>query len=90
MKIDFYKTLAQMLDEDTILATNTSSLLPSWFMDYTGRPDKFLALHFANRIWVKTVEIMVTSKTDEKYPPVLKEFGLKIGMVPIMIKKRSS
>ena len=76
-----------MLDEDTILATNTSSLLPSWFMDYTGRPDKFLALHFANRIWVKTVEIMVTSKTDEKYPPVLKEFGLTIGMVPIMIKK---
>ena len=53
LKIDFYKTLAQMLDEDAILATNTSSLLPSWFMNYTGRPDKFLALHFANRIWVK-------------------------------------
>ena len=88
LKIEFYKTLAPLLDEGTIIATNTSSLVPSWFMDYTGIPDKFLALHFANRIWVKNpVEIMVTSKTDEKYPPVLKDFALKIGMVPIMIKK---
>ena len=88
LKIDFYKTLAPLLDEETILATNTSSMLPSWFMDYTGRPEKYLALHFANRIWVKNpVEIMVTSKTDGKYPEVLKEFALNIGMVPIMIKK---
>lgn len=88
LKIDFYKTLAPLLDEETILATNTSSLLPSWFMDYTGRPEKYLALHFANRIWVKNpVEIMVTSKTDGKYPEILKEFALNIGMVPIMIKK---
>lgn len=88
LKIEFYKTLAPLLDEETILATNTSSLLPSWFMDYTGRPEKYLALHFANRIWVKNpVEIMVTSKTDGKYPEILKEFALNIGMVPIMIKK---
>lgn len=53
LKIEFYKTLAPLLDEETIIATNTSSLIPSWFMDYTGRPGKFLALHFANRIWVK-------------------------------------
>ncbi len=88
LKIEFYETLAPLLDEETIIATNTSSLIPSWFMDYTGRPEKFLALHFANSFWVKNpVEIMVTSKTDEKYPPVLKDFALKIGMVPIMIKK---
>lgn len=87
-KIEFYKMLAPVLEEKTVVATNSSSMVPSSFMDYTGRPEKFLALHFANRIWKKNpAEIMVTSKTDSKYPEMVKEFALDIGMVPIMIRK---
>ena len=58
-KIAFYQKLAPVLKEKTILATNSSTLLPSTFAEYTGRPEKYLALHFANEIWKNnTAEIM--------------------------------
>jgi len=50
-KIAFYKKLAPLLPEKTVLATNSSTLLPSQFAKYTGRPDKYLSLHFANSVW---------------------------------------
>ncbi|MGG6549603.1 UNVERIFIED_CONTAM: 3-hydroxyacyl-CoA dehydrogenase NAD-binding domain-containing protein, partial [Prevotella sp. 15_C9] len=48
----FYAQLRQVADANTIFATNTSTLLPSELMEDTGRPEKFLALHFANQIWI--------------------------------------
>ena len=49
-KISFYQELAKHLLEKTILVTNSSTMLPSSFAKYTGRPEKYLALHFANSI----------------------------------------
>lgn len=58
-KESFYTKLAQYLPERTILVTNSSTLLPSQLAGATGRPGKFLALHFANRIWHNnTAEVM--------------------------------
>lgn len=49
----------------TIFATNSSTLLQSDLKDATGRPDRFLALHFANHVWTNnTAEIMGTPDTD--------------------------
>lgn len=42
----FYAELAKYLPESTILVTNSSTLLPSQIAASTGRPEKFLALHF--------------------------------------------
>lgn len=44
-KISFYKRLAPLLPEKTIIATNSSTLLPSKFAKHTGRPEKYLSLH---------------------------------------------
>ena len=50
---------APLLPEKAILATNSSTLLPSQLAPATGRPDRFLAIHFANEIWShNTAEIM--------------------------------
>ncbi|KAA1423832.1 3-hydroxyacyl-CoA dehydrogenase [Mumia zhuanghuii] len=74
--------------ERTIFATNSSTLLPSDFMEATGRPDRFLALHFANRIWVQnTAEVMGTPKTDPAVYATVVDFAREIGMVPIEVKK---
>lgn len=53
IKVEFYKKLADLAPEKAIFATNTSTLLPSQFAAETGRPEKFLALHFANEIWIR-------------------------------------
>lgn len=50
-KIDFYKKLAPVLPQKTVVVTNSSTLLPSTFAKYTGRPEKYLSLHFAISIW---------------------------------------
>ncbi|UCS95846.1 3-hydroxyacyl-CoA dehydrogenase [Echinicola marina] len=65
IKIEFYEKLAKVAPEKTVFATNSSTLLPSQFAAHTGRPSKFLALHFANEIWKhNTAEVMGHSQTD--------------------------
>lgn len=88
IKTDFYKQLGESAPEKTIFATNSSTFAPSQFKDVTGRPEKFLALHFANEIWLRnTGEVMRTEDTsDEIFNEVL-DFAKAIGMVPLPIQK---
>ena len=90
-KIDFYKKINPLLGDKTVLVTNSSTLLPSMFAQYTGRSNKYLALHFANSIWKNnTAEVMAHAFTDEKYFNQVKEFAKSIRMIPLPIKKEKS
>lgn len=90
-KKDLYLRLATILPEKTILVTNSSTMLPSKLAKFTGRPQKFLALHFANSIWKNnTAEVMKHSKTsDEAFEEVMK-FAKEIKMIPLPLKKEKS
>jgi len=88
IKIDFYKQLALLAPQKTIFATNSSTLLPSQFAEVTGRPAKFLALHFANEIWKhNTAEIMGHPQTDPQVFNALVDFAKSIGMVALPLSK---
>lgn len=88
IKVDTWTKVGNLAPEKAIFATNTSTLLPSSFMEATGRPAKFLALHYANRIWaMNTAEIMGTAKTDPAVFATVVEFAKEQGMVPIPLKK---
>lgn len=87
----FYEELSKHLPEKTIIATNSSTLLPSQLADFTGRPEKYLALHFANEIWKNnTAEVMGQSKTEQKYYDEVVEFAEAINMVPLKLKKEQA
>lgn len=91
IKLDTYAKLGAVAPEKTIFATNSSTLLPSKLMDATGRPERFLALHFANEVWKYNVaEVMGTSKTEPAVYDTVVEFAGDIGMVPIEIKKEKA
>ena len=91
LKQDTYRKLNELAPKDTIFATNSSSLLPSDLESSTGRPDKFLALHFANRVWqFNTAEIMGTKDTDPAVYAKVVKFADEIGMVPIQIHKEKA
>ena len=65
-KIAFYQQMAPLLPEKTVIVTNSSTMVPSAFAQYTGRPEKYLALHFANEIWKNnTAEIMGHAGTED-------------------------
>ncbi|GER68317.1 3-hydroxybutyryl-CoA dehydrogenase [Weizmannia acidilactici] len=88
IKTDFYKKLGAVAPAKTVFATNSSTLLPSQFAEATGRPEKFLALHFANEIWKNnTAEIMKHPGTDEKVFQNVIEFAKAIGMVALPLYK---
>ena len=90
-KKDFYKKVADLLPEKTVVVTNSSTLLPSKFAKDTKRPDKFLSLHFANTIWHNNmVEVMAQSKTDMKYFKEVEEFAKEIRMIPLPVLKENS
>ena len=87
-KKSFYTKLAQYLPERTILVTNSSTLLPSQLAGATGRPGKFLALHFANRIWRNnTAEVMGHPGTSKEAYDQVVQFASDLGMVPLQLHK---
>ena len=88
IKTDFYNELGKVAPEKTVFATNSSTLLPSQFADATGRPEKFLALHFANEIWKNnTAEVMKHPGTEERFFDEVIEFAKAIGMVALPLHK---
>ncbi|MFJ3029261.1 3-hydroxyacyl-CoA dehydrogenase [Curtobacterium sp. NPDC087080] len=88
LKRDVYARLAEVAPEHTVFATNSSTLLPSAIADATGRPDRFLALHFANHVWRQnTAEVMGTEQTVPEVFERVATFAEEIGMVPIRLHK---
>lgn len=90
-KKDLYLKMAPLLPEKTIIVTNSSTMLPSKLAKFTGRSNKFLALHFANSIWKNnTAEVMMQPKTEEKYFNEVMEFAKGIRMIALPLKKEKS
>ena len=88
IKRDFYEKLSQVAPEKTIFTTNSSTMLPSQFAAFTGRPEKFLALHFANQIWkFNTAEVMGHSSTDKAVFDEVIEFAKAIRMLVLPLHK---
>ncbi len=87
-KIGVYKQMKDLLPEKTILVTNSSTMLPSRFAEYTGRPEKYLSLHFANTIWKNnTAEVMGHPGTDKAIYDKVVAFAADINMVPLKLYK---
>lgn len=90
-KIGFYEKLAPVLPEKTIVASNSSTLLPSQFAKHTGRPAQYAALHFANSIWKNnTAEIMGHAETSQATFDALMQFANEIRMIALPVRKEKS
>lgn len=88
IKKDFWGKVAKAAPEKTIFTTNTSTLLPSDFRDATGRPEKFLAFHFANKLWnFRIAEVMPHDGTDEEATNTVFEYAKEMQMDPMRLKR---
>lgn len=91
IKARVYEQLNRVCPDHTIFATNTSTLLPSQLADATGRPERFLALHFANPVWDANIgEVMPHPRTAPEIFERVLEFAVEIGMVPIRLEKEQN
>ncbi|MFB6176867.1 MAG: 3-hydroxyacyl-CoA dehydrogenase NAD-binding domain-containing protein, partial [Halobaculum sp.] len=64
IKQDIFADLDEIVDEDVVLATNTSTLSITTIAAATERPDQVVGLHFMNPVPImKGVEVVVGEHT---------------------------
>ncbi len=74
----------------TILASNTSTLMPSLLEDATGRPDRFAIAHYFNPPYLMPlVEIVRGKKTSDDTVDFLFELYTSMGKNPIVCEKEA-
>jgi len=79
-----YAQLDSVVKKDAIFATNTSSISVAELMTATGRPERFVGLHFFNPVpMMKLVEVVKTIATAPEVFETAVEFGKKLGKVPV-------
>lgn len=88
LKRDVWRQVGALVPEKALLATNTSSLRPSVFAKDTGHPERFVTLHYANRIWKQNIaEIMTTGSSTEEALAGAERFAEETGMEPVIAHK---
>ena len=89
VKRTVFETLNDVCDSHTILASNTSSLSVDKLASSTGRPDRFVGLHFfyhpaKNRL----VEVIPAAESSERSINLVEQYCKSMGKVVIVCKDR--
>jgi 3-hydroxybutyryl-CoA dehydrogenase len=84
-----WKQIGALVPSHSILTTNTSYLLPSWFASESGAPDRFCAFHFHDVFTARVVDIMPHPGTDPALIELLEDVGRKLQQIPVVIKKET-
>ncbi len=89
-KTEMFRQLDELCPDRTILASNTSSLLPSSIAAATTRPDKVINAHFLNPpLFVPLVEVVPTAQTSEETTSVVMELLTSLGKQPLLVKREA-
>ncbi len=86
-KKEVYKTLDALCGPQTIFASNTSSISITEMAAATGRPDRFLGLHFFNPVPImKLVELVKTIQTSDATMATAHAYAQSVGKIAIVAK----
>lgn len=89
LKGKIFSRFNKLCPPDAIFTTNTSTLLPSIFAEATGRPDRFLALHFHDVRTSTIVDIMPHPATSPETVEIVQAFAERTGLNVILMKKEN-
>lgn len=82
-----FAELGRLCKKDAIFASNTSSFPIGEMAEASGRPARFVGLHFFNPVQLmKLVEVVRTPKTDENVFAAARAFGEAVGKTPVACK----
>lgn len=86
LKLKIFKDLDDVCPEDTILATNTSSISITLIAAVTKRPEKVIGMHFMNPVPImKLVEIIRGYNTSDEVMDFTVDLTKKINKVPVEV-----
>jgi 3-hydroxybutyryl-CoA dehydrogenase len=86
LKAKIFKELDNACDEETILATNTSSISITQIAAVTSRPEKVIGMHFMNPVPImKLVEIIRGYNTSDEVMRFTVDLSKKINKTPVEV-----
>lgn len=87
IKKSVFAEVEKIVNEDCVLATNTSSLSVTSIAAACQKPDRVIGLHFFNPApLMALVEIIPAIQTDEKQVAAAKELMQQWGKIPVVTK----
>ena len=85
-KRDLLAKVGSVLGERALIATNTSSLPITLLGSITGRPDRFVGMHFMNPVPVmKLVEIIRGHRTSEQTMAAIIDLCVRLGKTGVIV-----
>ncbi len=89
LKQEIFSSLDSTCSDHTILATNTSSLSVNELAKSTGRPDRFVGLHwFFHPAKNRLVEVIPAESTSQETLDAVEQYCKTMGKVVIVCKDR--
>ena len=86
LKLKIFKDLDQFCPDDTILASNTSSISITQIAAVTSRPEMVIGMHFMNPVPImKLVEIIKGYSTSSETYKTVEEISKKLGKIPVEV-----
>ncbi|WP_166964298.1 3-hydroxyacyl-CoA dehydrogenase family protein [Yeosuana marina] len=86
LKLKIFKQLDEACPEDTILATNTSSISITQIASVTSRPGQVIGMHFMNPVPImKLVEIIRGYNTSNDVTKTIMELSETLGKIPVEV-----
>lgn len=83
-----FEDLDRYTKNETILATNTSTMSPTEMGSYTNKPDKVIAMHFFNPVpKMKLVEIARGLETSDETTEIVKQVAHQMGKETVVINE---
>ena len=83
LKLKIFKQLDDACGDDTILATNTSSISITKIAAVTSRPEMVIGMHFMNPVPImKLVEIIRGYNTSDEVTNTIMELSKTLGKIP--------
>ncbi|NOY46671.1 MAG: 3-hydroxybutyryl-CoA dehydrogenase [Chlorobi bacterium] len=86
LKLKIFKQLDEDCPDDTILATNTSSISITQIAAVTSRPEMVIGMHFMNPVPImKLVEIIRGYNTSDAITNIIMEMSRTLGKTPVEV-----
>jgi 3-hydroxybutyryl-CoA dehydrogenase len=85
-KRDQFERLDEVVKDQAIFATNTSTLTVAEIAAATKRPERFIGLHFFNPVHaMKLVEVAPALRTSAETVSTCIDFAKQLGKVPVVV-----
>lgn len=87
VKHKFWEEASRIVDEDVVMASNTSGLSITKIAEVIHKPERFGGMHWINPPHIiPLIEVIQGEKTSDEAAGAIRDLALKVGRKPVIVK----